>query len=113
MSKSGFFVVALALAGLAGAAGFGYHATSRSDALPPATPELTVKAPVVMADKQNGDAASKEGSGLRVEAPQTEVNVDKERGKVHVRAPHTDVRIDPDKGRVRVRAPYVDLDIRW
>jgi ferric-dicitrate binding protein FerR (iron transport regulator) len=52
-------------------------------------------------------------SPVRVDAPGTQVDVDKERGKVSVTAPHTDVHVDPDKGRVQVRAPYVNLDIRW
>jgi ferric-dicitrate binding protein FerR (iron transport regulator) len=51
--------------------------------------------------------------GVRVNAPGTVVDVDRERGKVSVTAPHTDVRVDPDKGRVQVRVPYVNLDIRW
>lgn len=53
------------------------------------------------------------GRNVRVEAPHTTVNVDRDRGKVRVQAPHTDVKVDPDKGTVRVRAPYVNLDIRW
>jgi hypothetical protein len=69
-----------------------------------------------------GDAASvatavqgkpADEGGVRVDAPGTQVTVDKERGKVSVRAPHTDVRVDPDAGRVQVQAPYVNLDIRW
>jgi hypothetical protein len=56
---------------------------------------------------------AKAGSGVHVDAPGTQVDVDKERGKVSVTAPHTDVQVDPDKGRVQVRAPYVNLDIRW
>jgi hypothetical protein len=51
--------------------------------------------------------------GVRVAAPGTDVDVDKERGKVRVRAPYTKVDVDPDRGQVRVRAPYVNLDIRW
>jgi hypothetical protein len=50
---------------------------------------------------------------LHVSAPDTDVDVDGERGKVRVRAPYTKVDVDPDQGRVRVRAPYVNLDIRW
>jgi hypothetical protein len=50
---------------------------------------------------------------VRVAAPGTDVDVDKERGKVRVRAPYTKVDVDPDRGQVRVRAPYVNLDIRW
>jgi hypothetical protein len=63
------------------------------------------------ADK-NGKAADSNGT-VRVEAPHTRVNVDKEHGKVVVKAPHTDVNVDPEKKRVQVRAPFVDLDIRW
>src|SRR5262245_23371731 len=115
MSKPRLFTVALVVTGLAGAAGLGYHAYSRGNVLPPAAaaPEPMAKDPVLAADKQKADTQNKEGAGVRVEAPSTEVSVDKDRGKVHVKAPHTDVRVDPDKGRVRVRAPYVDLDIRW
>jgi hypothetical protein len=50
---------------------------------------------------------------VRVAAPNTDVNVDKDRGNVRVRAPYTKVDVDPDRGQVRVRAPYVNLDIRW
>ena len=60
--------------------------------------------------KQTDKQADK---GVRVDAPGTVVDVDKERGKVSVTAPHTDVRVDPDKGRVQVRVPFVNLDIRW
>jgi hypothetical protein len=57
--------------------------------------------------------SDQQGGSIRVDAPGTQVDVDKERGNVRVTAPHTDVRVDPDKGRVIVRAPYVNLDIRW
>ncbi len=57
--------------------------------------------------------ADQHGGTIRVDAPGTQVDVDKERGNVRVTAPHTDVRVDPDKGQVTVRAPYVNLDIRW
>ena len=64
------------------------------------------------ADK--ADKGAKGGDdGVRVTAPGTKVNVDKDSGKVSVTAPFTDVHVDPDKGRVRVRAPYVNLDISW
>jgi hypothetical protein len=59
------------------------------------------------------DARSPDRAGVRVTAPDTEVDVDKERGQVRVRAPYTKVDVDPDRGQVRVRAPYVNLDIRW
>ncbi len=68
------------------------------------------KAPPKPAGKE--DKAEPEGE-VRVEAPRTQVNVDKASGKVSVKAPHTDVRVDPEKKRVQVRAPFVDLDIRW
>src|SRR5262245_3336020 len=57
--------------------------------------------------------ASRDDNDVHVNAPGTQVSVDKASGKVSVTAPHTDVRVDPDKGQVRVRAPYVNLDIRW
>jgi hypothetical protein len=69
------------------------------------------KAPPGEAGKK--DEANPPKGAVRVQAPHTEVLVDKERGKVTVKAPHTDVRVDPDERRVQVRAPYVDLDIRW
>lgn len=50
---------------------------------------------------------------VRVDAPNTRVDVDRASGRVRVAAPHTRVAVDPDAGRVRVRAPFVDLDIRW
>jgi CO/xanthine dehydrogenase Mo-binding subunit len=57
--------------------------------------------------------AGRAGGDVRVDAPGTAVNVDKERGKVSVVAPYADVQVDPDKGRVQVHAPYVNLDVRW
>ena len=53
------------------------------------------------------------GRNVQVNAPTTNVDVQKDTGKVRVRAPYTDVKVDPDKGQVRVRASYVDLNIRW
>lgn len=50
---------------------------------------------------------------VRVDAPNSRVDVDRASGKVRVAAPHTRVAVDPEAGRVRVRAPFVDLDIRW
>ena len=50
---------------------------------------------------------------VRVAAPTTNVDVDKDRGNTRVRAPYTKVDVNPDRGQVRVRAPYVNLDIRW
>jgi hypothetical protein len=74
-------------------------------------------APVLAAEEPAAAPAAKpadeDGSGVRVDAPGTTVNVDKERGKVSVTAPHTDVQVDPDAGRVKVRAPYVNLDVHW
>ena len=58
-------------------------------------------------------SANPDAGSVRVDAPGTHVDVDKERGKVGVTAPHTDVQVDPDAGRVRVRAPFVNLDVRW
>jgi hypothetical protein len=66
------------------------------------------------AARANTTRESARGSrDVRVTAPNTDVDVDKERGNVRVRAPHTKVDVDPDRGQVRVRAPYVNLDIRW
>ena len=58
-------------------------------------------------------APSRKDRDVHVTAPNTDVDVDKERGKVRVRAPYTKVDVDPDRGQVRVRAPYVNLDVRW
>jgi hypothetical protein len=63
------------------------------------------------ADRSNQRAEA--DGAIHVDAPGTDVKVDKERGEVRVKAPYTNVHVDPDKGQVRVRAPYVDLNIRW
>jgi hypothetical protein len=90
-----------------------------------AGPQLAGSAPVAAGMPESGGPAAPQSgdpsgtpaqqteSGVRVDAPGTRVEVDRERGKVSVTAPHTDVRVDPDKSRVQVRAPYVNLDIRW
>ena len=75
----------------------------------PAAKDTTPPAP---AARKDGSSTGKDRY-VRVTAPNTEVDVDKERGKVRVRAPYTKVDVDPDRGQVRVRAPYVNLDIRW
>lgn len=117
LSKSHLLAAGLVTAGLGAAVLLGNAVPQLRSVLPAGGPGAvggTVpaeKAPPQAADKRDG-ASQREG-GVRVEAPHTEVNVDKERGKVTVKAPHTDVRVDPDKGRVQVRAPYVNLDIRW
>ena len=71
-----------------------------------------IQAPPAPAARKDGSPTGKDRD-VRVTAPNTEVDVDKERGKVRVRAPYTKVDVDPDRGQVRVRAPYVNLDIRW
>jgi ferric-dicitrate binding protein FerR (iron transport regulator) len=98
------FAFGLAAAGIAGAGllthtGLDLRSSARADAA-----ELTAPAE---------NPAHRQGGSIRVDAPATRVDVDKERGNVRVTAPHTDVRVDPDKGQVTVRAPYVNLDIRW
>jgi len=100
--KLRLFAFGLAAAGIA-AAGLLTHAGLRGGARADAA-ELT--APVAKPAEQTG-------GGIRVDAPGTQVDVDKERGNVRVTAPNTDVRVDPDKGQVTVRAPHVNLDIRW
>jgi hypothetical protein len=117
LSKSSLLAAGLLMAGLGGAVVLGSAVPQLRGVLPVALPGAvgeTVpaeKTPPQAADK--GHEASSSTGAVRVEAPHTEVNVDKERGKVTVKAPHTDVRVDPDKGRVQVHAPYVSLDIRW
>lgn len=126
--NSRLLVSGLALAGLAGAVVLGYAApylgrsvlpgAQQGTLVPATTPDSS--APVQVAEKAK-DGVRVEAPGtqvetgrnLRVQAPYTDVSVDKERGKVQVTAPHTNVHVDPDKGQVRVRAPYVNLDIRW
>jgi hypothetical protein len=82
---------------------------------PAGTSESRSAGPVRVADQPEPpkQADKHAEQGVRVNAPGTVVDVDRERGKVSVTAPHTDVRVDPDKGRVQVRVPYVNLDIRW
>jgi hypothetical protein len=87
------------------------------DTLPaPKDQTASGKAPPARESATPPDASDARETGDRavhVEAPDTDVDVDGERGKVRVRAPYTKVDVDPDRGRVRVRAPYVNLDIRW
>ena len=52
--------------------------------------------------KQTDKQADK---SVRVDAPGTVVDVDKERGKVSVAAPHTDVRVDPTRAGCRCASP--------
>lgn len=117
LSKSHLLAAGLVTAGLGAAVLVGNAMPRLRSVLPAGVPAAVgetvpaAKAPPHAADKQ--DEASPPKGAVRVEAPHTEVSVDKERGKVTVKAPHTDVRVDPDKGRVQVRAPYVNLDIRW
>jgi hypothetical protein len=106
MSRSKVRILALGLlaagavaAGLFVSAGQDLRSGLRAVAAEPAAPAPT--------------PANQNASGVRVDAPGTQVDVDKERGKVSVTAPHTDVKVDPDAGRVQVRAPYVNLDVRW
>lgn len=127
LSKSRLFVSGFAFAGLAGAVALGYAApqlgkavlfSGGDQAIARTAPADT--ALVRVAEKQKDgvrvDVPSAQvdaGRNVRVDAPHTAVNVDKESGRVRVKAPHTDVKVDPDRGQVRVRAPYVNLDIRW
>src|SRR5262245_40762243 len=95
----GLAAAGVVAAALLGTIGHDLRGASRLEAAEQAAPEAK--------------PADQDGSGVRVEAPGTEVNIDTERGKVTVRAPHTEVNVDPDKGQVQVRAPYLNLDIRW
>jgi len=126
-SRSRLVASGLVGAGVIGAVALGFAAPhlggnllpggARHDALATAAPADA--GPILVAEKQKdakGNAPSPRadgGRGVHVEAPATDVNVDKQSGKLRVKAPHTDVNVDPDKGQVRVRAPYVNLDIRW
>jgi hypothetical protein len=119
--KSPMLASALVVAGVASAVALGYglprigsayFGSTTMTTAATAAPEAT---PIHVAERT--DPASKApaapGNGVRVDAPNARVNVDKDRGRVRVEAPHTQVQVDPDQGRVRVRAPYVNLDIRW
>lgn len=117
LTRSRVLIPVLSVAGLAGAVALGFGAPYLGAAFRSAPavhaaagPAPADNQPVRVADRT--EAAPGERS-VRVDAPSTRVDVDKERGKVRVDAPHTQVRVDPDQGRVRVRAPYVNLDIRW
>jgi hypothetical protein len=115
-SKSRWFVCGLAVAAL-GAVTLGYAAPQLTRSVLPRA-ERAALAPAAAAPKDavrvNAPGTHVEtGRDVRVQAPDADADVDKERGKVRVTAPHTDVSVDPDKGQVRVRAPYVNLDIRW
>jgi hypothetical protein len=118
LTRSRVLIPVLSVAGLAGAVALGFGTPYLGDALrsPRAVQAAVGSAPAdngpmrVAERTETGPAADR---GIRVDAPSTRVDVDKERGRVRVDAPHTQVRVDPDQGRVRVRAPYVNLDIRW
>ena len=117
LTKSRVFVSALSIAGLAGAVALGFGAPYVGDAFrsapavqAAADPAPADNGPLLFADRTETVPTDRT---VRVDAPSTRVDVDKERGRVRVDAPHTQVRVDPDQGRVRVRAPYVNLDIRW
>ena len=117
LTKSRVLIPALSIAGLAGAVALGFGAPYLGNAFRSAPavqvaadPAPADNAPMRVADRAEVAPADR---NIRVAAPSTRVEVDKERGKVRVDAPHTQVRVDPDQGRVRVRAPYVNLDIRW
>lgn len=125
LSKSRLLFPGLAVAGLAGAVALGYAAPQLGRSLLPggvqqgslaAGPSDQTPLRVAETQKATVDAPATQvetGRDVRVQAPHTDVSVDKERGRVQVTAPHTNVHVDPDKGQVRVRAPYVNLDIRW
>jgi hypothetical protein len=117
LTKSRVLIPALSVAGLAGAVALGFGTPYLGDAFrsapavhAAADPAPADNGPLLVAEKTDTEPADRT---VRVDAPSTRVDVDKERGKVRVDAPHTQVRVDPDQGRVRVRAPYVNLDIRW
>ena len=125
MFKLRILVTSLAVAGVASAVALGFAAPHLASLLSADTQSAVkvsaadVMGPTLVADKKDGAEQPKaqppQGGGrdVRVEAPSTRVDVNKDRGNVRVTAPHTDVRVDPDKSRVQVRAPYVNLDIRW
>lgn len=126
MFKSRFLVAGLAVAGVASVVTLGFAAhhlgnllsVERQPGMKVSTAD--VMGPTLIADKKNGAAEPKAqpprgdtSRDVKVDAPYTSVNVNKDQSNVRVTAPHTDVRVDPDKNRVQVRAPYVNLDIRW
>jgi hypothetical protein len=116
LSRSRLVAVGTVTLGLAAAAALGSGLPQVRSALSIAVPSAIGETPPAekAPPKADKDEAAAEPKGtVRVEAPHTQVNVDKERGKVVVKAPHTEVNVDPEKKRVQVRAPFVDLDIRW
>jgi hypothetical protein len=111
LTKSRVLVSAVTFAAIAGAVALGFGSSYVSQSFQPAATEpAPAENPILISDKP---AAAPADDSVRIAAPSTRVDVNKESGKVRVDAPHTQVRVDPDQGRVRVRAPYVDLDIRW
>lgn len=81
--------------------------------------KLGVTAALLMASAGFAQAASddkasttvrRSDDGVEVVAPTTRVETDRKDGRrVKVEAPYSDVRVDKD--RVRVKAPFVDIDI--
>jgi hypothetical protein len=113
LTKSRVLVTALSVAAVAGAVALGFGSSYVNEAFRPAVMQAaTEPAPSENPLPVSGKPAAASDS-VRVEAPSTRVDVNKDSGKVRVKAPHTQVQVDPDQGRVRVRAPYVNLDIRW
>jgi len=115
LTKSRVLVSALSVAGVAGAVALGFGSSYVGEAFRPAAMQAATEPapadnPILISDKP---AVAPADDSVRVDAPSTRVDVNKDSGKVRVDAPHTQVRVDPDQGRVRVRAPYVNLDIRW
>jgi hypothetical protein len=115
LTKSRVLVSALSVAGIVGAVALGLGSSYVGETLQrPVVQSATEPAPAETAvPASDKPAAAPAEKAVRVEAPSTRVDIDKQSGKVRVDAPHTEVRVDPDQGRVRVRAPYVNLDIRW
>jgi hypothetical protein len=124
LSKSRLVGTGLAAAAVAGVAALTYAAVGAGRTLP----RLAAERGQIISAAQAGEAdhdriaqardrkdASSAGKDrdVHVTAPNTDVDVDKERGNVRVRAPYTKVDVNPDRGQVRVRAPHVNLDIRW
>jgi len=109
----------VALGAAVGLTSMGVTQVSKPKTLPEAGDAASKEAPADAAKSSAGKAdrptekADKSDRSVHVEAPGTNVDVQKDTGRVRVKAPYTDVKVDPDKGQVRVRAPYVDLNIRW
>lgn len=79
-----------------------------------AVPCLFVAAAAFAQDSAPGPRVpAPERPAIRIEAPNTLVEVDASTGRTRIEAPRTFVSIDTNSGTAVIRAPFISLDVRW